>query len=202
MKLKLKPFFLVPVLLKRALPPLCPFSSAVFCLIPCPCLPERRQLSASSQASPSACRKVWNGPKLLLWLGLFGLAFYYFFGANLLVMGLAVIALIVIFHKLGWEEGIVLASLTVIAIMSDDSGDPFLYILGRVTSTLIGIAVATLTNIVVVRPRHEPVFRRELKELTNIFPELYVKAVGSFCRKQQQPCGGSPASFAKTCKGS
>ena len=34
-----------------------------------------------------------------------------------------------------------MASLTVIAIMSDDSGDPFLYILGRVT-ILIGIAVA------------------------------------------------------------
>ena len=69
-----------------------------------------------------------------------------------------------------------MASLTVIAIMSDDSADPFLYILGCVTSTLIWTAAATLTNIVVVRPRHEPVFRRELKELTNIFPELYVKS--------------------------
>ncbi|HHU29996.1 MAG TPA: hypothetical protein GXZ53_04810 [Firmicutes bacterium] len=180
MKLKLKPFFLGPRIIKTGV-------AATLSVFLSRFLPYSLPLLAGTAAviciQPSITVGVQKGlerAKTTIVAGLFGLAFYYFFGANLLVMGLAVIALIVIFHKLGWEEGIVLASLTVIAIMSDDSGDPFLYILGRVTSTLIGIAVATLTNIVVVRPRHEPVFRRELKELTNIFPELYVKAVEAF----------------------
>ena len=80
-----------------------------------------------------------------------------------------------------------MASLTVIAIMSDDSRDPFLYILGRVTSTLIGIAVATLTNIVAV-PAAWTGVPPGTKRTDKHFSGVIRQSGGSFCRKQQRPC--------------
>ena len=153
----------------------------------CRFIPHSLPLLAGSAAiiclQPSITASVQKGltrAKTTIVAGLFGLALYYFFGANFLVMGLAVIALISLFNKLGWEESIVLASLTVIAIMSGDSCNPFYYTLGRVTSTLIGIAVATVTNIFVVRPRHELTFLQELRQATKSFPELYIRTVEAF----------------------
>lgn len=118
--------------------------------------------------------------------GLFGLAFYYVFGANLVAMAFALVILIPVFKKLGWEEGIVLACLTVIAIMGDDAHNPFYYVLGRVTSTLVGIAVATATNIILLPPRHESTFRQELKNITQSFPDLYVKAVNAYANNKTE----------------
>ncbi|HHW91276.1 MAG TPA: aromatic acid exporter family protein [Firmicutes bacterium] len=112
--------------------------------------------------------------------GLLGLVFHYLFGYHVLMLGIAVIIAIRICNWLSWEEGISLAALTVIVIMSQAPGEALPYTLGRVTSTLIGIVVATAINILVAPPRHLPTFRQELKFLTASFPDLYQQAVEAY----------------------
>lgn len=112
--------------------------------------------------------------------GLLGLVFHYLFGHHVLILGIAVIIAIRICNWLSWEEGISLAAFTVIVIMSQAPGEALPYTLGRVTSTLIGIVVATAINILVAPPRHLPTFRQELKVLTASFPDLYRQAVEAY----------------------
>jgi len=112
--------------------------------------------------------------------GLVGLAFYYLFGNHVLMLGVAVIVVIRICNWLRWEQEASLAALTVIAVLSKVPEEVLSYTLGRVTSTLIGIAVATAINILVAPPRHLPTFRQELKALTASFPGLYRQAVEAY----------------------
>ncbi|MFA7575531.1 MAG: aromatic acid exporter family protein [Arcobacteraceae bacterium] len=116
--------------------------------------------------------------------GLTGLLLYYMFGNNLLVIGASVIIILWICRHLKWEEGIPLAALTVIAAMLQVSGEVLPYTAGRVISTLIGIIVATLINIVVVPPRHHITFRQEMRDLTDSFPGLYLKAVEAYAQNR------------------
>lgn len=173
-------FFLGPRTLKTAL-------AASLSVFLCRLVPHSLPILAGTAAviciQPSittGLQKGYERAKTTIVAGLFGLAFYYLFGANLVVMGFAMVILIPVFRKMGWQEGIVLACITVIAIMGENAQNPFYYALGRVTSTLVGIAVATVTNIVLLPPRHQSTFRQELKHLTKSFPELYVKAVNAY----------------------
>ena len=172
-------FFLGPRTLKTAV-------SASLAVFLCRLVPHSLPLLAGTAAviciQPSITTGLQKGyarAMTTIVAGLFGLAFYLVFGSNLIAMGFALVILIPIFKKLGWGEDIVLASLTVIAIMADDSHNPFYYIL-TCYFHLVGIAVATVTNIFVLPPRHESTFRQELKNLTKSFPDLYVKAVNAF----------------------
>lgn len=117
--------------------------------------------------------------------GLFGLVFYFALGTNLIALGLAVIVLIALFNRLKWDDSIVLAGVTVTAIMSGGSGNIFYYTLGRVSSTLVGIVVATVINMIVIPPRHKPAFHRKLDNLTAAFPDLYIKTVDIFAGRPE-----------------
>lgn len=112
--------------------------------------------------------------------GILGLVFHYLFGYHVLILGLAVIVVIRLCSVLRWEQEASLAALTVIAIMSQVSGEVLYYTFGRVTSTLIGIVVATAINILVAPPQHLATFRQELKALTASFPDLYLQAVEAY----------------------
>ncbi|NLM45814.1 MAG: hypothetical protein GX200_03315 [Firmicutes bacterium] len=131
-------------------------------------------------------QKGFERAKTTVVAGLFGLGLYFLFGANLIVLGLAVIVLISVFKKLRWLDGIVLGSLTVTAIMSGEAENVLIYTVGRVTSTLIGIAAATATNILVAPPRHHATFRQELKSLTDSFPDLYFKAIEAYAVNREE----------------
>lgn len=122
--------------------------------------------------------------------GLFGLVFYYVLGANILTLGLAVIVSVVLFNKLKWDESVVLASVIVITIMSEVADNVFYYTLGRVSSTLVGIGVATVTNILLVPPRHKSAFRKKLNNLTDRFSDLYIKAIEVFAPDKVEPATG------------
>jgi hypothetical protein len=112
--------------------------------------------------------------------GLLGLALLYIFGSNLLLIGAAVIVVICICKQLRWEEGISLASISIIAVMVRVSVEAFPYAAGRVISTIIGIIVATLINIVVAPPRHQITFREGIRQITTSFPHIYEKAIEAY----------------------
>lgn len=112
--------------------------------------------------------------------GLLGLALLYIFGSNLLLIGAAVIVVIYICQRLRWEEGISLASISIIAVMVRVSVEAFPYAAGRAISTIIGILVATLINIVVAPPRHQITFREKMRQLTTSFPHIYEKAIEAY----------------------
>jgi len=116
--------------------------------------------------------------------GLFGLMFHYIFGNNLFAIGAGVSVTLWICHHLKWEEGLSLASLIVMAVMMRISGEALPYAAGRVISTLIGIIIATLTNIVIVPPRHRITFREEMHSLTESFPNLYLKTVEAYTQNR------------------
>jgi len=112
--------------------------------------------------------------------GLLGLALLYIFGSNLLLIGTAVIVVIYICRQLRWEEGISLASISIIAVMVRVPVEAFPYAAGRIISTIIGILVAILTNIVVAPPRHQITFREEMRQLTTGFQHIYQKAIEAY----------------------
>jgi len=116
--------------------------------------------------------------------GLFGLMFHYIFGNNLFAIGAGVSVTLWICHHLKWEEGLSLASLIVMAVMMRISGEALPYAAGRVISTLIGIIIATLTNIELVPPRHRITFREEMHSLTESFPNLYLKTVEAYTQNR------------------
>lgn len=112
--------------------------------------------------------------------GALGLALYFVAGSNVLAMGLGVVLVIMVCNRLGWEDGIALASLSLIAVMLQPAGAALPYALGRVTSTLAGIAAATGVNTVVAPPRHRPVLQGELRRLLGLFSPLYTRAVEAY----------------------
>ncbi|MGI6575555.1 MAG: FUSC family protein [bacterium] len=112
--------------------------------------------------------------------GTIGLAFSYLFGTSILAMGIGTIVVIFVCRKLKWSDGIALAAVTMLAIVAQVSGEAFLYALGRMTSTLIGIVIATATNIIIAPPRHQKTFRHELEQFSVIFPNLYHNLVEAF----------------------
>ena len=112
--------------------------------------------------------------------GLLGLIFHYLFGSHPFMMGVAVIIALKILNWLRWEEGVALASLTVIVIMSQAVGEVVPYVFGRVFSTLMGVVVAMVINILVAPPRHFQGFRSKLKDLTANFPGFYQKTIQAY----------------------
>lgn len=125
-------------------------------------------------------QKGFTRIKATLLGGLLGLVFHYLFGSHPLMMGVAVIIALRILNWLRWEEGVALASLTVIVIMSQAVGEVIPYVFGRVFSTLIGVVVAMVINILVAPPRHFIAFRSKLKDLTANFPDFYQKAIQAY----------------------
>ncbi|NLL62517.1 MAG: hypothetical protein GX240_07085 [Candidatus Atribacteria bacterium] len=146
-------------------------------------LPILAGVSAIICIQPSISAGIQKGiirTKATLLGGALGLLLHYIFGNNLLVIGAAVSLTLWLCHRLKWEDGIVLASLVVMAVMVRNPGEAFPYAVGRVFSTLIGIVMATLINIVIAPPRHRPAFREEVYFLTEGFPGLYEKIVKSY----------------------
>ncbi len=122
--------------------------------------------------------------------GALGLALYFVSGSNVLAMGLGVVFIIMVCNRLGWEDGIALASLSLIAVMLQPAGAAVPYALGRVTSTVAGIAAATGVNAVVAPPRHRPVLQGELRRLLGLFPPLYTRAVDAYAANDMKEVEG------------
>lgn len=118
--------------------------------------------------------------------GLFGLLLHYIFGNNVLAIGIGVIAIIWMCLGLKWTDGISLASITVMAVMLQVPGNALPYTAGRIVSALIGIIVATFTNIVIAPPRHRISFQEEIHSLTELFPGLYLKLVDSYVNNKPE----------------
>ncbi|EDL62587.1 FUSC family protein [Bacillus sp. SG-1] len=94
--------------------------------------------------------------------------FTFFFGDTPLTYTLATLFTIVICHKLHLEDGMLVATLTAVAMIPTTNDHYFLSFVSRLGSTSIGLVISTLVNIFVLPPNYSP-------RITTMVHNLFVK---------------------------
>ncbi|WP_051534110.1 FUSC family protein [Desulfitibacter alkalitolerans] len=112
--------------------------------------------------------------------GIIGFIIVNYFGAHPITVGLAVILAITISIRLKLQEGIVIAAITVAAVMVDVTGDPKLFALHRLIETLVGIGVGVGVNLVFSPPNTEKTLIEGLTEVNQHLKNLYVTVLNGF----------------------
>ncbi|MRG85555.1 FUSC family protein [Salinibacillus xinjiangensis] len=103
-------------------------------------------------------------------------SFYSVFGKSAITYALAAMLTIALCHKLKLDEGIVVATLTAIAMIPDFHGNSFDSFIVRLATTTIGIVVSTLVNFFLLPPNYtkyidsnmENLFERSAKLCTYV----------------------------------
>ncbi|MBS3970926.1 MAG: FUSC family protein [Clostridia bacterium] len=112
--------------------------------------------------------------------GLIGFIIVSYLGDHPITVGLAVILAIAISTRLKLQEGIVIAAITVAAVMVDVTGDPKLYALHRLIETLVGIGVGVGVNLVFSPPNTERNLIEGLTDVNQHLKNLYVTVLNGF----------------------
>ena len=68
-------------------------------------------------------------------------------------------------HKLGLDDGMLVATLTAVAMIPDTSGEYMISFVGRLSTTLIGIVVSTAVNYFVMPPKFHTMINQGVKRL-------------------------------------
>jgi uncharacterized membrane protein YgaE (UPF0421/DUF939 family) len=94
--------------------------------------------------------------------------FTFFFGDSPVTYTLATLFTIVICHKLHLEDGMLVATLTAVAMIPTTTDHYLLSFVTRLSSTSIGLIVSTLVNIFVLPPNYSP-------RITTMTHNLFIK---------------------------
>ncbi|MFZ5943096.1 MAG: FUSC family protein [Bacillota bacterium] len=106
----------------------------------------------------------------------------YYFSGNMLLIALAAILTIWICIRLGWQESIILAVITLILVGEAGRGDYFLIVKNRMIMIFIGLAVAFALNLL-IPPRHTSRLIEKVDKLRHIFEDFYYLCVNDIVRE-------------------
>lgn len=112
--------------------------------------------------------------------GFIGFIIVSYFGAHPITVGLAVILAIAISIRLKLQDGIVIAAITVAAVMVDVTGDPKLFAFHRLIETLVGIGVGVGVNLIFSPPNTEKALIDGLIDVNQSLKNLYVTVLNGF----------------------
>ncbi|SIS38109.1 FUSC family protein [Salimicrobium flavidum] len=97
---------------------------------------------------------------------------YSMFGKGALTFGLAAMLTIGICHKLKLDEGILVATITAIAMIPDFGGSEIVSFITRLGTTSIGIVVSTLVNFFLLPPNYTPTILQNLHAMNKTSSQL------------------------------
>lgn len=104
--------------------------------------------------------------------GLLAVVASYFFGNSFFVIAFTSIILIAVLHRLGLDDAISLACITLIVIMLNDSKDVFIPALIRVIGTIIGVTCSFLVNQFILPPKYDEVLYKKMVSQTDEVAKL------------------------------
>ena len=99
--------------------------------------------------------------------GLFSMAMLYIVGNDPMMIGITVILTIAFLNAIGLEDVLTLAGITVIVIMVKITDNHAWASSVRVLQTIIGVIVAFVVNLTLLRPKHDRTFYMTLIDLNN-----------------------------------
>ncbi|WP_347860703.1 aromatic acid exporter family protein [Salimicrobium sp. PL1-032A] len=97
---------------------------------------------------------------------------YSLFGKGALTFGLAAMLTIGLCHKLNLDDGIVVATITAIAMIPDFQGNELVSFVTRLGTTSIGIVVSTLVNFFLLPPNYTPMILQNLHTMNATASQL------------------------------
>jgi len=107
--------------------------------------------------------------------GAIGILMLFFWEANPVTVGLAIILAIMICVQLKLEEAIILTGISVAAVMLGvEEGSHLIYAGERLLVTLIGLASGTAINLAFSPPKRETLLREELNRLNGMLRNFYM----------------------------
>ncbi|SDJ04452.1 FUSC family protein [Salimicrobium halophilum] len=103
---------------------------------------------------------------------LIAVSMYSLFGKGALTFGLAAMLTIGLCHKLKLDDGIVVATITAIAMIPDFQGNEIVSFVTRLGTTSIGIVVSTLVNFFLLPPNYTPMILQNLHTMNHTASQL------------------------------
>jgi len=107
---------------------------------------------------------------------IFAILIAYYFNGSLIMLAIASIVTIWLCLRLGWQDNIILAVITLILIGEAAKGDFFIVVQNRMINIFIGLSVAFALNII-IPPRHSHRLLEKVDLLRHTFEEFYHKCV-------------------------
>jgi len=101
----------------------------------------------------------------------------YYLPSHYSLVAISAMIIIWIFVKLGWQESITLAVITLILILDSTQGDYIKAVQNRIIVIFIGLCVAFLLNFL-MPPRHSSRLINKVDELRQNFESFYSKCIG------------------------
>lgn len=104
----------------------------------------------------------------------------YTVGSNPLIMGLVTVLIILIGNRMRWKAGSVGGVMAAIFILSSPGSEFLQHALTRSIAIFIGVAVALLVNLTIVRPNYREPLLTKLTELNNLIAAYFALGVRSY----------------------
>lgn len=109
----------------------------------------------------------------------------YTLGINPLGLGLGSIVIILICNKLGLEESIRFALVTLLAVSTYDNSFHIMEVVYRISGMLIGIAVSTGLNVLFMPPDYTDDLKIKINELREKFEKLFEDVINDILREEK-----------------
>ncbi|KJS19331.1 MAG: hypothetical protein VR72_19080 [Clostridiaceae bacterium BRH_c20a] len=107
---------------------------------------------------------------------IFAILIAYYFNGSLMMLAIASIVTIWLCLRLGWQDSIILAVITLILVGEAPKGDFLAVVQNRMVNIFIGLSVAFALNII-IPPRHSHRLLEKVDELRHTFEEFYHRCV-------------------------
>lgn len=117
----------------------------------------------------------------------FAMLFDFWFGPVPLAFALAAVCTIIVCHRLHWDEAIIVATLTAVAMIPETEDHFLLSFIVRLVTTSIGIIVSTVVNLLVMPPHFDRMIDRLEKELAERVAALLRDCVRYVCCREKRP---------------
>ncbi|MFD1018014.1 FUSC family protein [Thalassobacillus hwangdonensis] len=113
-------------------------------------------------------------------------SFYGVFGKGAITFALAAMLTIAICHKLKLDDGILVATITAVAMIPDFQDHYFVSFFSRLGTTSIGIVISTLVNFFLLPPNYLPDIQKNIQTLFNRAAVLMEMVSDSFCKEDKR----------------
>jgi len=101
-----------------------------------------------------------------------GLVFALYIGYHPLLTGIAAIIVMTVVVRLGYTDAVIMAAITVIAIMDSPDADLFNFALNRLALVTIGLATAFVVNVVIIPPDYRSRLLEEIDRTRKLLEQL------------------------------
>lgn len=121
--------------------------------------------------------------------------FYGLFGKGALTFALAAMLTIAVCHKLKLDDGILVATITAIAMIPDFQDHYFVSFFSRLGTTSIGIIISTFVNFFLLPPNYSPMIYKNINDLYNHAGMLLERIISEITAESKEKSRATQRSY-------